>query len=311
MSSYNSFQFETGKGLQVSGWSVIPESPAAVLHILHGMMEHSARYREFADWLAGKGIAVFSADHPGHGTSIHNREDLGHLDDGNGWKLVSESVMILQEKIREAHPDLKVFMLGHSFGSVVARSFVQRYTSKFPLAGLILSGAMQQSSFLLGFGLLLTALLKVLHGQHYRSKLMITLGHGQYAKFFAPNRSSFDWLSSDQKTVDDYVNDPLCGYACSLGYYRNFFRALLETWHGDRIREIPSQLPVLFLGGSLDPAIQFGKDTRLLSEKYSSKGLGNVMVKLYKSGRHEMLNEVNRIEVWEDIWGWMRKNYGS
>jgi alpha-beta hydrolase superfamily lysophospholipase len=67
----------------------------------------------------------------------------------------------------------------------------------------------------------------------------------------------------------------------------------------------------LFLGGSLDPAIQFGKDTRLLSEKYSSKGLGNVMVKLYKSGRHEMLNEVNRIEVWEDIWGWMRKNYGS
>ena len=127
----------------VSAWSVRPKSPVAVLHILHGMMEHSTRYREFADWLAEQGFAVYSADHPGHGLSIKDEKDLGHLDDEKGWDEVMESVRMQQERFRKEHNDLPVFLLGHSFGSVVARSFVQKYSGQFPVTGLILSGSMQ------------------------------------------------------------------------------------------------------------------------------------------------------------------------
>jgi alpha-beta hydrolase superfamily lysophospholipase len=105
--------------------------------------------------------------------------------------------------------------------------------------------------------------------------------------------------------VDAYVDDPLCGYACSLGYYRNFFRALQESWKAANIRKMPSQLPVLLLGGSMDPAIRFGKDTRLLKERYETLGLENVKVKLFKNGRHEMLNERNRMEVFGYLKEWM------
>jgi alpha-beta hydrolase superfamily lysophospholipase len=308
MPSFNTFEIDSQRGYKVSAWSIIPETPTAAIHILHGMMEHSARYKEFAEWMAGQGFAVYSADHPGHGLTVRDEHELGHLDDRQGWDEVLEAVVLVQDKIRSQHPDLKVFILGHSFGSVVGRSFTQRFLSGSPLAGLILSGSMQQPPALLRFGMILTALLKMFRGQQHRSRLMITLGHGQYAKFFAPNRSSFDWLSADPDVVDNYVNDPLCGYACSLGYYRNFFRALLNTWKASNIQKLPSSFPVLFIGGKLDPATRFGKDIRLLSEKYMKTGMKMVRVKLYKSGRHEMLNEVNRQEVWEYLRDWMRNS---
>ena len=305
MAERSDIPFTTASGTRVNAWRILPETPRYVLHILHGMMEHSARYHEFAEWMAGQGFAVYSADLPGHGASVQGTSDLGHLEDESGWEEVIGSVRSVQDRIRREHHGLPVFLLGHSFGSVVARSFAQRHASKYPLAGLVLSGAMQQPPLLLHLGMLLTSLQKARHGQRHRSRLMIRLGYGQYAKYFAPNRSPFDWLSSRTKTVDDYDADPLCGYDCTLGYYRNFFRALLETWKVSGIRKMPSHLPVLLLGGSMDPAIRFGKDTRMLKDRYRGSGMSKVSIKLYPNGRHEMLNEVNRLEVFEFLREWM------
>jgi alpha-beta hydrolase superfamily lysophospholipase len=195
--------------------------------------------------------------------------------------------------------------MGHSFGSAVARSFIQRHGREFPYAGLILSGAMQQPYALLHAGLDLITLQRAIYGQRHRSKLMIALGHGQYARPFSPARTSFDWLSSVPEVVDAYLADPLCGYACTLGYYQNFFKALQETWKTSNIRKMPSQLPVLLMGGSLDPAIRQGKDTELLGGKYRKCGMQKITVKLFGNGRHEMHNEVNSKEVWEYYRDWM------
>ncbi|MBW6460966.1 MAG: alpha/beta hydrolase, partial [Bacteroidales bacterium] len=137
-------------------------------------------------------------------------------------------------------------------------------------------------------------------------KLMIALGHGQYAKHFSPKRTGFDWLSSDPAVVDAYLADPLCGYACTLGYYSNFFRALLDTWKCINIHKMPPGLPVLLMGGQSDPAIRFGKDTQMLATKYQLCGVRQVEVKLWENGRHEMLNEVNREEVWGFVGNWMK-----
>jgi alpha-beta hydrolase superfamily lysophospholipase len=301
----NQIQVTLSTGLPIQAWCILPDKPVAVLQLLHGMMEHSERYRPFAEFMTGQGIAVYAADHPGHGKSVQSADDLGHLDVKSGWKEIMEAQKALREQIDREHPGLPVVLMGHSFGSTVARSFIQRHGREFPFAGLILSGAMQQPYAMLHAGLDLIALQKAFYGQRHRSKLMITLGHGQYAKPFAPTRTSFDWLSSVPEVVDAYIADPLCGYACTLGYYQNFFEALQETWKGSNIRKMPSQLPVLLMGGSLDPAIRQGKDTQLLADKYRLCGIQNLTVKLFPGGRHEMLNEANREEVREFVKEWI------
>jgi alpha-beta hydrolase superfamily lysophospholipase len=292
-------------GLAIHSWCILPEKPLAALQLCHGMMEHSERYRPFAEWMAEHGIAVYAADHAGHGQSVDSPEDLGHLDVKHGWEAVMEAQEKLRQRIDLECTGIPVLLMGHSFGSAVARSFIQRYGKEYSYACLILSGAMMQSPPLLRAGLGIIALQRLFQGQHHRSRLMITLGHGQYAKPFAPARTLFDWLSSVPEQVDKYLADPLCGYACTLGYYRNFFKALLETWEETGVREMPSRLPVLLLGGSLDPAIQMGSDTRRLASRYRSFGMSNITVKLYPEGRHEMHNEVNKMEVWEYYRSWI------
>ena len=306
MSSINEFTYNASGIENIHAWSFIPASSIAVLHIVHGMMEHSGRYKGFAEWMSGNGIATYASDLPGHGLSVKDPEELGHLDETTGWNDILQAVSALQQRIHEEQAGLPVFLLGHSFGSVVVRSFVQNKSpDHHPNAGLILSGSMQQPSALLKAGLWMIPFLKIRHDQHHRSQLMINLGYGQYAKFFSPNRTRFDWLTSVPETVDTYLDDPLCGYACTLGFYENFFKALLKTWKVSNIRKVPRELPVLFLGGNLDPSTRFGKDIRLLSEKYKRNGMENVRTKLYKMGRHEMLNEVNKLEVWQFVKDWM------
>jgi alpha-beta hydrolase superfamily lysophospholipase len=222
--------------------------------------------------------------------------------------MILKSVREIQGQIRQTHPGLPVFMLGHSFGSVVARSFSQAYSREFPLAGMILSGAMQQAVGLLRAGLGLVALQNIVYSSRHRSKLMIRMGYGQYAKYFKPVRSDFDWLSSDPAVVDAYLADPKCGYACTLGFYQSMFRALIDNWSCRNIGKLPPDLPVLLLGGELDPAIRFGADTRNLLKKYRHCGLNKAELRLFAGGRHEMLNERNKKETWEYILEWLIHN---
>lgn len=282
--------------------------PSAAIHVIHGMMEHSARYEEFTEWMSGRGIAVFATDLPGHGTAVQHEDELGHIEGGGGWEKIMAEVRKVQDHIRRQNPGLPVVMLGHSFGSAVARSFSQRYSRDYPLQGLVLSGAMQQPIALLYAGLGLIALQKAAYGSHLRSGLMIRLGYGQYSKHFSPKRTDFDWLSTDPAVVDAYVADPLCGFACTLGFYEHFFKALSQTWHSRNIQEMPSGMPILLMGGQLDPAIRFGKDTKALAKKYRQSGLKKAEIKLWENGRHEMLNELNKLEVWEYLSDWIRNN---
>jgi len=144
----------------IHAWKIVPEIPQGIIHLMHGMMEHSDRYRVFAQWMSDQGIAVYAADHPGHGRSVLTAADLGHLDVKSGWAEVMEAQRQVREQIRRDYPRMPVILMGHSFGSAVARSFIQRFSHEFPYAGLILSGAMQQPYSLLHAGLDLIMLQK-------------------------------------------------------------------------------------------------------------------------------------------------------
>jgi alpha-beta hydrolase superfamily lysophospholipase len=289
--------------------SVVPDHSIAVLQTVHGMMEHSGRYLEFAYWMAEKGVAVYMNDHRGHGKNLRyipgsrpTGEDIhGHFGRRNGWEKSVQTLHDLTSKIKMDHPGLPVFILGHSMGSVLVQSYLRSYGDQ--VNGAVLSGPTRQEKPMLNAGIVLVDLMRILYGCQHRSNLLKNLSYGGYSKYFKPRRTDFDWLCSDTAVVDAYVRDPLCGFRCTTAFYSDFFRGIREN-----IRPLlnSENLPILILAGGKDPTGHFGKDPETLVSLYRLAGSQDVQMKIWPEGRHEMLNEVNKKDVWEYLLEWLK-----
>ena len=75
----------------------------------------------------------------------------------------------------------------------------------------------------------------------------------------------------------------------------------------ESIYMIPKQLPVLFAAGAEDPVGGFGKGVRKVYEKYKAAGIQDISLRLYAGDRHELLNETDREQVYEDLLEWMEE----
>ena len=62
---------------------------------------------------------------------------------------------------------------------------------------------------------------------------------------------------------------------------------------------------ILFLSGDMDPVGENGEGVKRAYNAFCKAGLKDVYMKLYAGGRHEMLNELNREEVYNDILNWI------
>lgn len=106
-----------------------------------------------------------------------------------------------------------------------------------------------------------------------------------------------------------YENDRYCGMVISTGFYHCFFKGLRGLYEGAAGKiNIPKDLPVAIFSGSEDPVGKYGKGTERLYEWYKSAGLTDLVLRLYEGGRHEILNEINRAEVYDDISAWIEKH---
>jgi alpha-beta hydrolase superfamily lysophospholipase len=288
--------------IQAYAWKVA--KPLAIVQITHGMMEHAGRYDHFARWLNENQIAVYASDHIGHGLSIKSSSDLGHFPNKDDWR---NSVDILHKitcKIRAEHPGIPLFLLGHSMGSVVAQTYMIRYGRAAD--GYMLSGPVRQSKIMATIGHMISVGLSFLFGPSKRSKLLIYLGYGQYNKRIKPRRTAFDWISSVDGIVDEYTSSPLCGFPCSNRFYLNFFRGFNFISEYKNLKQVPPGMPVYIFAGRMDPAGKFGQDPKKINYLLSKFAHAKVLMKLYPKGRHEMLNETNREEVYQDLLEWMR-----
>jgi alpha-beta hydrolase superfamily lysophospholipase len=301
---YSLFTDEYGASLFIYQW--LPEvETVAVLQLIHGMAEHAARYDHLARYLTDRGIAVYADDHRGHGLTVPDGKSWGVLTDKAGFARMVENEREITDRIRQAHPGIPVMMLGHSMGSFIARHYVTRYGKS--INGLILSGTGSQSTVELCGGLLIAFLQSLLLGKKSPAKLLDQMAFGAYNRRFAPNRTSFDWLSRDEAEVDKYVADPMCGNVFPAGFYTEFFKALLFLKRRKSIRLIPTSLPVFFFSGQEDPVGDFGKSVRRVYEKYRQHGVQKLEMHLFPDGRHEMLNEINREEVMEKLYDWINR----
>lgn len=282
-----------------------PEDIKAVLQISHGMVEYIDRYDEFASWLADRGWYVVGNDHLGHGKSVTSREKYGffHVPDGN--RCVIQDIHTLRERTGKRYPCVPYFMLGHSMGSFLLRQYLQ--THGRGLAGAVIMGTGYKSRMLLQAGQILCRLIAFGKGWHYRSCLIDRLGLGSYNRSFEPCESSRAWVTSDEGIRSKYEEDPLCSFSFTLNGYEQMFEGMKQITGKRGAVRVPRTLPVLFVSGKQDPVGNFGKDVEKVYHLYQKAGIKDVTLRFYENDRHEVLNEQDRQQVYEDIWNWMEQ----
>lgn len=294
-------------------------SPKAVLHIIHGMAEHSRRYSRLAKLLVEEGIEVWAADQRGHGETACNKQNepgrgglLGHCTDGDGFSQVTRDIDIINRAIKKEQPNIPLFLMGHSWGSFIAQSYIENFEGRdeksLTLAGCILSGTRGPDGIKIAFGAPFMSLLAFILGEKSGSKIAKAAADGPYNKAFKPNRTEFDWLSRDEKEVDAYISDNLCGFLCSVGFYRDIARALKRIHLPGEMGKIRKELPIYVFSGSADPVGNMGESPAALVVAYRRLGIKDLETVLYPEARHETLNETNRDEVTGSLLSWLLRH---
>lgn len=266
-----------GVHIHVYRWQ--PGKPKAVVLLAHGIGEHALRYEHVAQRLVAAGYAVWAIDQRGHGaTGIEQHggdlTKLGKLGPGGQRAVVGDLVSALK-RIRGEHPELPVAILGHSWGSLSTQMLLNSHDA------------------------LVDAV--VLTGTAYRMPGWMNSGDLN-ARHAHLGETGYEWISRDSAVVDAFVEDPLTFPAKVL--------ALLGPVDAARLFGVPSRrirddLPLLIAGGS-DDSLGGTKSLQRLGRAYRERaGLTDVTVIVYPGARHEILNEINRGKVLDDIVGWL------
>lgn len=297
---YNSYDNKT----KTHAVKWIPEGEIkGILQLSHGMLEHIERYDDFAKEMAKNNILVTGNDHLGHGYSISSEENRGYFAEEDGNKALIEDIHNLMLKTKKQYSDIPYFILGHSMGSFLLRQFISLYGSE--INGAIIMGTGHQPYPIIKSGVLITKLIALFKGWNHRSPFVDKLAIGGYNKTFEPSRTSKDWLSRDEKKVDEYIADNKINFMFTLNSYYNMFKGMLALYNKNALINIPKNLPLYIISGENDPVGNFGKDVLKVYEQYKKQGIKNVSYKLYDDCRHEILNEINKEDVYRDILKWL------
>ena len=289
-----------GRHIDVRCW--LPEGESAYAMVLsHGMGEHIDRYANFARFCNQQGIAVFGANHRGHGADapLH-----GHLADADGWRKVVDDLGIVID-FAKRQTGKKVILIGHSMGSFVARQYAAE--SGDQLAGLVLCGSNHQSTLLFRLGHAVAWMQGVFQGKRHPSKLLDWLSFRQFDRQVKNDGRNNGWLCRNSVAVQQYIDDPLCGFLCTAQFWADLTGALIQVNALSTARQMPSDLPVYLVAGDQDPAGRMGEGMRSLQRFLRAAGVAQVDLTLYEGARHELFHEINREEFQEELVLWTDK----
>ena len=275
-----------------------------IIQIVHGMAEHIIRYEDFAKFLASNGFIVCGNDHIGHGKSVNHKSEFGYFGEGefNYLKLVKD-IKKLNNIVSNKYNNLSTILIGHSMGSFLARDYACRYPKNIKCS--IFIGTSGKNK-LIDIGRKLCSI-KIKKGiGNKNSKIMDKIAFGNYNTKFRNNKTNFDWLSSDEKVVKDFINDENCAFIFTYAGFYDLFTALKMVSSNSWYRKFNKKMPVLLTSGNMDPVGNYGKGVKEVYKKLK-KNNANVEIKLYENMRHEILNEKNKINVYNDILNWINQ----
>lgn len=299
--SYTQFHgvFPSADGVHKINYCVfVPDGEIrAVVQISHGMCEYIDRYDEFAEYLTGQGYLVCGNDHLGHGGSVEDESERGWFSEENGWQNAVEDLYSMTKIIRHDYPGVPYFLFGHSMGSFLARAYVTKHGRG--LDGAVFcgtSGGMEGIPELLVF----IEMLEKVHGGKYRSRLVDKMAFGMYNSKIPDKASRYDWISRDKDIVEMYGNDPKCTFIFTLNGFKNLAEVLWYVSSDKWFETYPKALPTYLIAGSADPVGDYGRGVLKVYNRLSAEDC-DVEMKIYDGARHELVNETNRQEVYDDV----------
>lgn len=292
------FKSFDGTVLQCYLWDNV-RNAKGVVQISHGMAEHARRYDDFANYLNQNGFIVFADDHRAHGMTSTKQSAKGvkGYHKGNIYFDTVQDECAITKMLKDRY-NLPVIYLGHSYGSMVGQRYIEECKD---YTGAVLSGSAMMKGAILSTGAAVANLQYKTLGGEKTGKLLDKLSFGNYNKPFKADKIPFAWLSRDKEQVKKYILDEQCGNVMSIAFFKFFLCGLKESYKKENLAKIDVNKPIAIFSGEKDPVGGNGKLVNKLYNQYKTLGVKDLSVKLYPDARHEILNEVNRAEVYADF----------
>lgn len=285
----------------------VGRKPKGVIQVVHGMCEYFGRYKEFSDFMTAHGYAVAGDDHLGHGRTAESEEERGFFGEKNGWRFLVRDEKRMTDILRQRFPDTPIIIFGHSMGSFIARLYMSWYSEG--ISGALFMGT--SSGVPAGAASAAVKLLESTAG----TKTHLNSGQQMFYHFLTrrvPDKTGeLDWITRDKEKRLFFKNDPLGDFAFTTGAYRDLVKLLSEVSAHDWAYSLPVDMPVMLMSGEEDPIGDYGKGVRRVYRRLLKAGMSNVSIRLYVDARHELINELNRSEVYEDILMWVENILGK
>ena len=304
MRKYDTLEIAS-EGARIHSVVWLPDrKPIGIIQIAHGVTEYIERYKEFAEYMTAKGFIVCGNDHRGHGASCNASKTPMHLGDKGAWYDVAEDLYNFRSKMVSEYPGLPYVLMGFSMGSFLARTALIKHPDMAD--AVILAGTGQQSNLAIKLAKFMANKEEEKHGYDKTTKQIDNLTFGTYNKKFKPTKTKFDWLCSDAKALEEYLEDPRRGDSMTVGLFSEMLDGMQFTADIANIKAMNKYVPVFFISGTDDPVGEMGKGVKRAAEAFRKAGVRLVDVKLYNKCRHDIFHDYCKDDVYHDILEWIR-----
>ncbi len=296
--TYEKFVSFDGTNIQCYLWDDV-RNAKGVVQIAHGMAEHARRYDNFATFLNKNGYIVFADDHRAHGLTSQkaSKKGIKGYHPGDIYFDTVKDEVAITKYLKEKY-NLPVIYLGHSYGSMLGQRYVEECEDN---AGTIFCGSAMMKGALLSVGALLSNIQYKLLGGEKVANALNAMSFGSYNGPFKKEGMEYAWLSRDKEQVKKYTLDEQCGYVMSISFFRHFLNGLKASYKKDNLAKVDVSKPIAIFSGDKDPVGGNGKLVKKLYKQYKDLGVKDLTIKLYEGARHEILNEINNQEVYNDF----------
>lgn len=272
-----------------------------ILQLIHGMLEYIERYEELAQYMASAGYFVIGHDHLGHGDSVNDLSELGYVGKDGAVLWLKDIEKVRRMAVSYA-PQVPYIMLGHSMGSYLLRRYLIYHGDR--VDGAVIMGTGHQAAGLVKTGLAVTYANMVRRGAKGHSAVLNNLTCSGFAKRYPDNAHTGSWMSRDPQVLIQALQDKKMNYQFSLNAFEALFRTIEEAINPKRMAKMPKKLPLLILSGDKDPVGGNGRGVRKFETTLKKIGMKNVTCHLYPENRHELINDLDKDQVFKDIRKW-------
>lgn len=263
-----------------------------IFHLVHGMTEHIGRYEHIFSAVCDAGFVVGAFDNLGHGKTARDDSELGFIAHEKGWEKLVDDAALFGKHLKKLYPDKKLYLMGHSMGSFIARLAAEKYPELY--SKLIICGTSGKNP-LAPMGLFLTKTLKLIKGEKYISDFCLNVAFGSYNKRFS-GEGPYQWLTARDEVIERYSKDKFCTFKFTVSGLCDLITLILKCNRNKWYKSIRKDMPILIISGDMDPVGNYGKGIEQVHRSLVKQGVAAEM-KLFQNARHEIHNDICEEEV--------------